>query len=354
MPTASEPRPVASAGLQRRLSFVFPVSLKERLGHLAQWRSVSDDVAEMRLKLLLRSFLHFFYREDLALFLLICPDDEVEHVAAWLHATTSDERFRVLPETALCPELGAADERTPGWYVQQCLKLAAHRLVPTSFYVTLDADVVCTRPFSYEALFSEGRVLLNTEGEAEYRALYTHGCAERELSIKQKRYAASAKLLGLKQVPEGRCRFYGETPVLLHTQSVGMVTQHLEERFSTPWAGLLLRLRGWTEYGLYFQFLEATGRLDALYCKRDCDAVLDLSRSVWQADGCYRDERVYDREHFFPPEDAGARQSGIFVAIQSWLKAEEWLPEHCRDVKAFYQEVDVFDTVQSGCSTKSS
>jgi hypothetical protein len=178
---------------------------------------------------------------------LVVPDAEVG-AFGW------SEEFdfaRVVPESELVGPIAPLhrlvalrDRRLAGWYQQQRIKLAAHRLVESDFYLTLDADVLCTRAVTAEEdLFRDGRAL----------------CVHHEMAHPAW-YRTAGWILGLPALESE----YGVTPVLLHAASVGDLVGCLEARGRD-----LGRWIGWSEYALYFTFLEGTGRLDALYERVD-------------------------------------------------------------------------------------
>lgn len=158
--------------------------------------------------------------------------------------------------------------------------------------------------------------------------------------------ASSARLLGYARPTALAGRCYGETPVLLHTESVRALCSHLDSRGPAGWAALLAATPGWTEYGLYFQHLEMTGALERDHALAGANRVLNLARSVWHASAKYRVLRRYDRAHFHldPAHiDLSASGEGPFVAIQSWVKPQNWLgsvdlpPGVPPSISAFYR-----------------
>jgi len=113
---------------------------------------------------------------------------------------------------------------------------------------------------------------------------------------------------------------------------------HLTERHGRPWTHVLAESTGWTEHSLYFQYLEMTGELEAHHELAGPDAVLHLSGSVWQATNHYRQPRRYDSEHF--DKVAFSDADGYFLAIQSWLPLDSWLPgTGCGSLDEFYQRL---------------
>jgi hypothetical protein len=123
----------------------------------------------------------------------------------------------------------------------------------------------------------------------------------------------------------------------MHRASVRNLTAQLEHRHSRPWRLTLANERKWTEYGLYFQFLEATGALLSHHEPAGCNSVLDLYHSVWQATEWYRDERKYDQHHFNPDV-----MTGYFIAVQSWLEPKYWLPSQYANADQFFASLRGF------------
>lgn len=313
-----------------RLSYVLPVTLREDVA--GAWRNDPNRGVRMRLRLLVASFLRHGAPGGLDRFLILSPADQHAELAALLPEIAGDTRFEVVDERAVCQAAfsGAGPEgrRPSGWVIQQLLKLAAADRVRTEYYVTLDSDIVCLAPFGPENLICGDRAWTNTESVDDYLRLYTDDFAAREFRVKQRRMANSARLLGYVRPPSLAGRCYGETPVVLHAPSVRALCRHLDLRSNAGWATLLAGTRGWTEYGLYFQYLEMSGALERYHALAGPNRVLNLARSVWHASPKYRMARRYDRDHFrIDPAriDSSASGEGPFVAIQSWLKPQNWL-----------------------------
>lgn len=305
-----------------KLSFVLPVTLEEE-GDL-RWRAVDDSLAAMRLRCMLRSFLRRFRKEDLDQFLLVAPAAQIPALREVVAGLTDDPRFTLVPEAEFCPEIVTPPggvERPPGWYIQQALKIAAAQHVKTPLYVTLDADCLCVRAFGAGGLLQKGKPLANIESVTDYARIYRADFAQAEARGKLVRQQASADLLGYARPEKFRGYFFGETPVVLHRESVLALQDHLAKRHGEPWAAVLARHRRWTEYNLYFQFLEMTGGIARVHVPATCNTVLDLEASVWQPSAAYRAPRLYDPQTMA----AGRPGGGTFIAIQSFLKSAEWI-----------------------------
>lgn len=319
------------------LSFVLPVALRERLK--GTWRHTPNVAATIRTRLALASFVKQFDQQDLREFWIVCPGADQEAVAGLLESVTRDPRYRVVDERELCPEIlqATASQMRPGWIAQQLIKLAIAKSFSSSHYVTLDSDIVCVKPFSHRSLIQGERALTNVEKPADFQRIYTPQVCENELNVKEERRRAAAEILGYRR-PAALSHYYGETPVVLHRQSVIALTEHLSARFQGSWIEGLASRKSWTEYNLYFQFLEMTQQLPALCVARSCNTVLDLEKSVWLSTASYRQPRRYDRDHFL--DNRG--DEGFFVAIQSWLPVDKWLPARCSSLQAFYDELEAW------------
>lgn len=312
-----------------------PLSLTEGMGDSVKWRDSPDEGASLRLSLLLKSFIKYFKQEDLHTFFLVCPPNQVKQVSLIVHSITSDPRYLVISEWEICPEvfkfLQEKKTQISGWYLQQILKLAMAERIQTSHFLLFDSDIICLRPFDLESIVPGGRALLNIETKSDYQRLYTPQFAVQEFNLKIGRYSRACQLLSYQRPEEQQAIIYGETPVLMHTQSVKDLKHYIESKTNLP-SGISLILRlPWTEYSLYFMFLEKYQRIEAIYEKKDCNTLLDLEKSVWQGNSRYKQRRVYDKKHFHDQENCG-----YFVAIQSWLKQDTWLPEEFENLEDFY------------------
>jgi Family of unknown function (DUF6492) len=332
--------------VQQQLSFVLPVSLKESgliPGSYLSWRrDLVDAGTATRTWFLLKSFLKHFAQDDLLDFFIVCPRADMDGLSTVLASITRDARFQIVPELDVCPDIAKAvhphTSQIDGWYAQQLLKLAISAQVRSEYYVTLDNDILCVKPFCYSTLVRGGRALTNVETPSDYEALYWAEFAAREVRTKSSRYGVAARILGYSRPSHLSARFYGETPVVVRTESVRDLASYLSDRFERPWTDALARLRRWTEYALYFQFLEMTQQLDSVCRLSGCNAVLDLPKSVWHASPRYRFPRPYDAGHF--TDGVPGNGGGPFVAIQSWLSVASWLPPRCRILADFYNEVE--------------
>ncbi|MDD9941942.1 MAG: DUF6492 family protein [Myxococcales bacterium] len=230
--------------------------------------------------------------------------------------------IEVLPETAIVPELVWLGP-IKGWYKQQLIKLAIADHVETDFYLTFDADVLCTRPATFEQLL---RVERDGTAKAPVALLAdTH----------PDWYQQAAAVLGMSPTRGGH--LHSVTPAILARGGVRELATFLEDRLARgcyatglrgakqrlaagalrafgrerlrPWRLLLGASTPWTEYALYYTFLECAGSFDRYHFDTDV-CIYNVEQSVWRA----------DRDHFHrwdpAPLFVGAGPP-FFVVVQS-------------------------------------
>ncbi|WP_371766078.1 DUF6492 family protein [Massilia sp.] len=323
---------------EAKLSFVLPFTLREDFCDAASWRKEVNEDATARFLLLLRSFIYLFAQNDLCEFIVICPAAQCTTVRNLILTTTNDPRYIVIAEEEFAPALDtvlkANAEDRGGWYAQQVVKLAAHRIVSTRHYFVLDSDLVCIRPCSYATFVIDRRPLLNVESAVDYARLYRSSFATAEMGIKTARRQKSMRILGVNVEFADPIRFYGETPVILSAPHVMSMLGEVERVHDKGWVAVLASEYGWTEYGLYFGYLDALRLTERIYHLGNCNTILSLEKSIWQETRKYQSVRRYDCSHFFDEDD------GFFVAIQSWIPKNEWLPNRYDSKLQFYRDIE--------------
>lgn len=239
-----------------------------------------------RARILLRSLERFFV--DLGTCWVVAPDADLDVIRTAVH----DRRCRVVAESAVIPELGFYNwmRRTvgrshapvPGWHVQQLVKLAIADRIDSPFYLTLDADVICTRTVRFADLIQDGRAIADRHPHDIHAQWY--GWAERVLGRRRSGWThgvtpallSRAAVLLLQRCLEGRVH-----PVLRGLARL-MPRSSLPAAILAGWRSYLLRNLPWTEYALYNTFLEATGRYTDYHI--DGGRTRLYGNSVWQKD----------------------------------------------------------------------
>lgn len=158
--------------------------------------------------------------------------------------------YRVFDETIVHPEMTRA--KTRGWHKQQIIKMAAPEWLNAAVWLTLDADVLCTKPVGIDDLMPEGRALLTLDNVRE-TPIYTNWSWE------------TRELLGMIAPP---LTVSGSiTPLLYTARIMRAVHQLLEVVHGRPWKDVLLtatnapELYSWAENQLYYAVAVQTGLL---------------------------------------------------------------------------------------------
>ncbi|MET0389854.1 MAG: DUF6492 family protein [Polyangiales bacterium] len=225
---------------------------------------------------------------------VVVPLADVDFVRRTLGALGGAWQLRVVPEDEVVPEL-AYTRALRGWYRQQLVKLAIAELIATTHYLTFDADVICVRPTTPEALAPDGKGLchiIQSDAHADW-------------------YLGSRAVLGLpREHPRG---LHNVTPAVLSREAVLSLQHHLasraeagkyrrglpglhqrwhalraawQGRLGAPqrtWCTYLIGGAPWTEYALYYSHLEATQQL-ATHHTLTPHCIYAIERSVWRAD----------------------------------------------------------------------
>lgn len=153
--------------------------------------------------------------------------------------------------------IGEETQAGTGWFVQQIIKLAAADHVDTPFYLTLDADVLCVRNVRYEDLIRDGRAQVTLH----YKDVHSGW------------YWWAEQVLGFERQEGEKGRTHGVTPAALSVEGVRSLCRYLRDRPSPLEAPAkdggcgdcsydLVRLLPWTEYTIYFSFLDHASLFD--------------------------------------------------------------------------------------------
>ena len=195
---------------------------------------------------------------------MVVPQADVDAIRNHI----ADPQFQVISETDLIPELRLfRPERIGGWQLQQLIKLSAARIVSSPFFLTLDADVVCVRHIEYSDLIQDQRAIANVY--------------DSDRDVHGEWYEWSEKVLGFPRSG----RIHGVTPAVLSAEGVRRLFTLFEERLK-PNAlraeTYLISHRPWTEYTLYYTFLEHTGLFDTYHFPA---STRTYQNSIWKVGG---------------------------------------------------------------------
>ena len=307
------------------------------------WRTSTEELTNVRFRVLMRSLRRYFALQDFAEFIIVCPFSDLRTLSELANTWDHHPHLRFITDDAVCSSLTynehAELSHASGWLRQQILKILVAQHVHTTHYLTLDSDLICRRVSGLsDLLLPSGRALVNTEMQKDYYSLYVDAFADLEFARKTLRYRGAAKVLHYDRGNSLRWHFYGETPTMLKTHLVEALIMHLQGVSDDSWIFTLMHTSNWSEYSLYFQYIEMTDQLESHYHLVGADHILDLSRSIWHPSDVYRKERTYSVGGLL--SDCSANEGGIFVAIQSWLPIRAWLPNTFSSSIEFYHALD--------------
>ncbi len=267
------------------------------------------------------------YLEDLGTLWVVAPDAALADVERRVAGTKLP--LRLVAESEWAPGIGKLPLR--GWYKQQLVKLVASHFVQGDFYLTLDADVICTRRCGYAELVPNGKARCYTMQQSDH----------------QDWYDGAEATLGLSAVR--RNVLHNVTPVVWSTHGVKSTIAHLDARatqqrwskgirglrqrahsllacnHAAAWMNYLAPATPWAEYALYFTYLEATGQFDAYHVESEV-CIYDIERSLWKntktLDG-------WDPTPLFqgdgPPFFAVIQSNADLSVAELWGRLEPWL-----------------------------
>lgn len=249
-------------------------------------------------------------------FIVLTPPDEVsliaDRVARW-----SRLPLEVMNENDVEPGLLRFPDIS-GWTRQQILKLAVSRHIRTSFYITFDADVICTHAMDAGLLLPGGKALIQL-------------IAKNVVPNRLHWWRSSARILRVpKRLDEPGM---APTPAILSTDICKQLMARLDQ-IAAPrsWIELLVRplrdrawqqyipwykhLFRWSEYSLYYLYGQEAKLLDKHHViagTAETPTLLLSERCIWL-------ERAFER--FDPAHLFSAGDPALFALVQSNMELD--------------------------------
>ncbi len=200
-------------------------------------------------KTLLLSLSHFHRDSRDLQVTIVCPEAELAAVKAAL-ARRKGVVLSFVAEEELVPEFGS-HPTVNGWFKQMIVKLAFSKIATRPFYMTLDADVICVRPYSQETFIEAGRAI--TEWE--------------RMSLHPEWWSGSATLLGLPTHQSDSRWGFSVTPNILAKPLAAHALRAVARACRKSAATALIEHSdfarfAWSEYALYMLAAERSRKLD--------------------------------------------------------------------------------------------
>ncbi len=218
---------------------------------------------------------------------IVTTDKEFEKINSWVQ----DDNYQVVAESSLIPEFKLF-RKTSGWYKQQLVKIAIAEKIETNYYLTLDADVICTKSVYFSDLVKEGRAVCQITEKDVWPDWYKW--AERVLVLKPSRLGVLHNVTPTVLSKPAMLKLHEYLSHLFHTVDISLNKQDLKlfllrlmskniMRKYADWRMYLLLRLPWTEYSLYYTFLESMNLFEKYHVQVE-DAIYSVDKSIWYRD----------------------------------------------------------------------
>lgn len=249
-----------------KIGAVLPLSVNGSYG--------SDDL--LRANMLFASLTKFAEKDLFERILVVTPDHQRDLVEQSL-SCWGGLPIQVVSELSLLPELKKR-RSISGWRLQQLVKIVAAKYFESDFYLALDADVLCTGPFSLPSLIFSGKAILQ----------------KRPRDGHWKWWRAASYILNAPYSRDSSDLGMGVTPAVLSRSIVLALLEELDNFGKHSWVENICSIhsvinpknltfkryvmRKWTEYSLYYLFAEKNNLLNEYHIdERSLDGCAVLS-----------------------------------------------------------------------------
>jgi len=194
--------------------------------------------------LLLNKTLNKFYHSDYRVFL----------VSKSGSSPIRDKRIVPIKERLVASCLNGKKFVSSGWWIQQIIKIMAHKFCDTEHILVLDADCLAVKKFKDNDFIRDDKILTNYEfhsTEQKYERSYVNW------------YNGSEVMLGLPRISHSK--FHTVTPSILNRNILLGLESYLKTLYGPRYPEYLLRHcnlgngNTWTEYTLYHIYAENCG-----------------------------------------------------------------------------------------------
>jgi hypothetical protein len=225
-----------------------------------------------RFGILLRSLDRFFDPDSLQDFMVIVRDEELESIKQELQGLPKRHQISLVPER----ELNLQTHLSPGWFRQQLIKLKIATKIESTYYLVLDADNICCKAVAYDQLIPNGRALMTRVEKQAHRDWWKWSA--KLLGTRPGLWRTALRLWKprIRTSPKGM----DVTPAILSTSSTLNLIDYLQRRWQLP-LGEILSDHRFTEYTLYYLFLEMNGLVHQLHQTDAPVSCIGKGMNVW-------------------------------------------------------------------------
>jgi hypothetical protein len=245
-------------------------------------------------QLLFKSLNKYFDPESLDMVFIVFPDKPV--MEELLESLNLRFRYTVINEEDIIPvEDYPLFKKRKGWFRQQIVKMYISKRVRTEYYICLDSDLLCIRPTAYHDLIKNGKPGINIES----KAVHDYWWKQSQMVLK---FPESPHATGMSS----------STNIFITDETKDLIA-YIEKTYRKSFSRALLNWfwtdsyifrKQWTEYKLYWLFIEHKNKVDAY----------DPNNKIWGKSIWKITERV-DEELF--KEIMSPSNEGYFIIWQS-------------------------------------
>ena len=228
-----------------------------------------------RAKILLKTCSCFF--EDLETLWIVVPDKAINDVKTALRF----EKVEIIGESDLVPEF-RIHRFMEGWFKQQLIKLAIAERITNDFYITLDADVLCVQKIKYEKLIENGRAICQIALPGTHEKWYSWAEKVLEVGKSDRRHGVTPAVISREAVLSLFDFLKNKTNPAFQSIAKVLPEESLLRNYLQGHRGFLARSLPWTEYALYYTFLEAMNLFDTYHVAKPPESV--YSNCIWWKD----------------------------------------------------------------------
>lgn len=261
---------------------------------------------------------------------IIVPDLEFEKISSSIKDLNLKINYELIKESFLVPKIQKY-KNIKGWYKQQVIKLSAHNIITTDFFLVLDSDVILKQELKYEDLIKDNKssyfyfdsnlifefnrfliILVSFLNKSIFKNLdFLMGGAGGFITW----ISGSRRILNINK--KG-VRYYNFTPCVLSKNALNLTINHINSNVEGynnyykikfkiykfffnikdyNWQDYLLintpifnfpkkfahmddAFATWAEYSVYYNFLEHKKIIDNYHFFQD-HTIYDLENSVW-------------------------------------------------------------------------
>ena len=244
-----------------------------------------------RAEMLLRSISHFWADSSPLDVFIITRNSDIDQLRGYFDF--ANLKIQLVREDTVIDclvEFGALS----GWYKQQALKIAAHKVVDSDFFLVLDADIICCRELYSQSLLINNKAITDWELRSSHSEWWINSARILTEQLTSATFGLSV------------------TPQLLNKTACNLLDQKLRTICAgDPWRYLLSN-PGWTEYSLYTLASEKEGILEknhqSLEWMKKNKVRLRSEHSIWA---------VHQFDNWRLEDYKNVQEEGYFLVVQS-------------------------------------